>query len=714
MRRAILRLLVSALAVVASACGGGEDQPTEPDDQPAPQLTTIEVSPDSAKLTALGDSQDYDATARDENGDALSGVDFNWSVSPDTVGTVDSDGTVTAEASGSATVEAEARGVTGAADLTVIREVASLEVTPDSATLTALGDTQDFDATATACNGDTIAAAHLSWTVSPDSMGSIDGDGTVTVEANGLAAVVAEAKEVRDSATLVVEQEVAAVQVSPDSARSEVIGGTVEFEATAVDRNEHPVPGREFTWASSDTTVAAVDRDGSATTRSQGSVSVTASVGNHRGAARLVVRLPSNRLAQDFAGPSYRHTKARFDVAASSNRVVIADVGVGVHLYSKAGSKLDHAGMREFFGDSVSGGGKSRVVFDPDTERFFVVGTTGPATDEQPGYFALFVSKTSNPSAVNKEEWHAFLFPMDHEQAIFDEAHPARPRVGVSEDAVVLESFMAESQGPGDPCFTRLVVLNKEKLLDDTVADSTEIDIGDSDNEYCPSLVPVKFSQGAPLFVAWTGELEVWGVQNPLTEPTLEQTVATGGSGTFTGGDPPDAPQPDTDQELINFRDITAQPVRAGDVVGTAGTKRVETDVGPRSGVQWVQLDVSNWPASVHTLESGLFYTEHYAVYPAIAGNEHGDFAVIYGRSSNEEYPSLYYRYADSSWPADSISGPQLLKKGEASLTVGDGRVPYGDYFGASLDPADRSAWLVGEYAIDHETVEAWVGKVAF
>lgn len=629
MRRAVVPILACSMVVAATACGGDEERPTEPDEQPSPRVTAVEVEPSSAELNAIGVDQDFEATARDQDGDPMSGVD-------------------------------------------------------------------------------------LSWSVGTDSVASVDGNGTVTSAANGTTAVVAEADGIADSATLVVEQEVTTVAVSPDSVRSEVIGSAVELEAMALDRNDQPVKAAEFEWSSSDTTVAVVDDDGVATTTGEGSASVTASVEDVRGSARLVVRLPADRLVGDFAGPGDSpHTKLRPDVAVSPRRVIVSQTGFGGTLYTRSGSRLDAGGFN-VVRDSARAGTKTRVVFDPDSERFFMVGGTGPASEDEPGQFLLLVSRTSDPSDFSEQNWHGFVIEADPEGAVFDEAHPARPRIGVSRNAVVLESFMAESQGPGDPCFTRIVILDKEMLLNGRIGEKTEIDVGKAPDQYCPSLVPVKFSQGSPLFVAWTGELEVWGVQNPLAEPTLEKTVVAGGSGTFTGGEPPDAPQPETGQELVNFRDITAQPVRAGDVVWTAGTKRVETDVGPRSGVQWVQLDVSDWPASAQVVTSGLFSSEHYALYPAIAGNAEGDFTVVYGRSSEEEFPSLYHRYSDGAWPGDSISRPQLLKEGEASLTTGEGRIPYGDYFGASLDPTDRSAWLVGEYVMDPGSTGAWVGKVGF
>ena len=83
-----------------------------------PVLTTIEVSPATANV-AVGGTQQFTATAKDQNGNAITGVTLAWTSSNETVGTIDGTGLFTALAAGSATVTASAESVTGTATVTV-------------------------------------------------------------------------------------------------------------------------------------------------------------------------------------------------------------------------------------------------------------------------------------------------------------------------------------------------------------------------------------------------------------------------------------------------------------------------------------------------------------------------------------------------------------------------------------------------------------------
>ena len=84
----------------------------------APVLTTIEVSPATANL-AVDATQQFTATAKDQDGGEITGVSFTWSSGNETVGTVNATGYFTALAIGTTTVTASADGVTGSATVTV-------------------------------------------------------------------------------------------------------------------------------------------------------------------------------------------------------------------------------------------------------------------------------------------------------------------------------------------------------------------------------------------------------------------------------------------------------------------------------------------------------------------------------------------------------------------------------------------------------------------
>lgn len=107
-RRLFAAVLVPAAALSLSACLGGDDG-TGP--EPDPRLAQIDVSPDSAQLTAIGATQQYSASALDQFGDPFPDVEIQWSSSDPSVVEVDSTGLATARDSGRALVQATGGGI---------------------------------------------------------------------------------------------------------------------------------------------------------------------------------------------------------------------------------------------------------------------------------------------------------------------------------------------------------------------------------------------------------------------------------------------------------------------------------------------------------------------------------------------------------------------------------------------------------------------------
>jgi uncharacterized protein YjdB len=100
-------------------------------------------------------------------------------------------------------ITAAADGVAGAATLTVRQVVASIEVTPAEATLTAVGATQQFLAISRDGNGNAVADAVLVWDSSDPGVATVDpATGLATAAASGAATITARLGDVAGSAAL--------------------------------------------------------------------------------------------------------------------------------------------------------------------------------------------------------------------------------------------------------------------------------------------------------------------------------------------------------------------------------------------------------------------------------------------------------------------------------------------------------------------------------
>jgi uncharacterized protein YjdB len=107
-------------------CGGTTSPPPS-----TPTVASVTVSPSGATLTAPSGTQQMSATARDSNGNTMSGVSFTWTSSNSTVASVSSGGLVTGKSAGTATITATASGVSNTASITVQAQPSGSGVQPD-------------------------------------------------------------------------------------------------------------------------------------------------------------------------------------------------------------------------------------------------------------------------------------------------------------------------------------------------------------------------------------------------------------------------------------------------------------------------------------------------------------------------------------------------------------------------------------------------------
>ncbi len=113
--RSTQALLMTVLVAQFAACGG--DGPTG---TTVVSVASVEVTPGSANLTALGLTTQFQAVAKDAAGNTLSGKTFSWASTGPSVATVNpTSGLATAAGNGTTTIRATTGGVSGTASLTV-------------------------------------------------------------------------------------------------------------------------------------------------------------------------------------------------------------------------------------------------------------------------------------------------------------------------------------------------------------------------------------------------------------------------------------------------------------------------------------------------------------------------------------------------------------------------------------------------------------------
>ena len=198
--RTIIRLS-AVLPSLALGWACGDDSATAP--EPA-RPTTVTVSPATHGLTALGATVQLSAEVRDQNDRVMAGATVTWTSSANSVATVDASGLVTAAGNGTATITASAGSATGSTVVTVTQSVATVDVSPATADLTALGATAQLTAAALDGNGHAVAGAEFSWESSDAAVATVDAAGLVTGVAKGVATITASAGGAQGTAEITV------------------------------------------------------------------------------------------------------------------------------------------------------------------------------------------------------------------------------------------------------------------------------------------------------------------------------------------------------------------------------------------------------------------------------------------------------------------------------------------------------------------------------
>lgn len=227
----------------------------------AQEVSAVTVTP-SADTLVVGDTLRLAAEATDANGHLVTGAEFAWASSDALLATVDTTGLVTGVGAGEVALTATSSGVVGRAALTVLARVsATVTVEPDSLLFSALGDTVRLLAEVRDQIGRVMVGAPVSWASGDTLVASVDSAGLVTAVGNGAARVTAAADEATGQALVTVVQSVRSVVVTPPTVTT-VVGDTLRLVAEAFDANAHAVEGAEFSWSTSDPSVARVDGTG--------------------------------------------------------------------------------------------------------------------------------------------------------------------------------------------------------------------------------------------------------------------------------------------------------------------------------------------------------------------------------------------------------------------------------------------------------------------
>lgn len=170
-----------------------------------------------------------------------------------------------------------------------------IALSPAATTLTAVGETVQLTTMVLDREGKPVPDAVVTWTSSNPSVVKVDDRGLATSRTNGYVQITADTGQAAASASIVVAQAPARIEVMPPSSTLSAPGETIQLVYTVYDGNDVPIPGSGALWSSGDDTVATVSINGLVTAVGRGSTRITASSGGVEAGAVITVAHASGR-----------------------------------------------------------------------------------------------------------------------------------------------------------------------------------------------------------------------------------------------------------------------------------------------------------------------------------------------------------------------------------------------------------------------------------
>jgi hypothetical protein len=402
-------------------------------------------------------------------------------------------------------------------------------------------------------------------------------------------------------------------------------------------------------------------------------------------------------LLRGFAGPKLFDTGGGFIPPDSCGAVgidhFVSIVNSNLSVFEKAtGRRVVDVSLAAFFAAPAPRVlGDPRAVFDPDSRRFFVSASSGPA-----GFIHIGVSLTSDPTGA----W--YVDSILASQGADANRWPDFPTLGVDKRGVYLAALMVDHSGP-----MTIWAIDKAPLTAAVPSLGTVTAWRNLSWEGAIQPCVTFGDPGAEILVSRYDPvtLRLREVRGPLTAPTLVQlglvTVPSHVS-------PPRAPA------LGSATPLAAGDFRPRNAIFRNGRVWIAQTVmvAQRAACRWYEID----PRASTTIQFGTVAdpVRHY-FYPSIAVNDRGDAILAFSGSHAGEYAGAFYTGRLASDPPGEMAPPALLKAGEGPYErLDNGTNRYGDYSMSSADPADDSLWTIQEYAKAGNLWGTWIGRLRF
>jgi hypothetical protein len=462
----------------------------------------------------------------------------------------------------------------------------------------------------------------------------------------------------------------------------------------------------------------------------------------------LRTSFPGIERAQYSGGP-------HLSIAAGTESVILSSTA-GIEIRAKDGTPIAAASSDELFAavkHPQAGLGDLTVLFDHFSERYFIV--VIDRIDSQHGcvpgtclaHLLLAVSKTTDPRTLTTSSWHVYALDntldfVDGEATRNDHWNDW-PSLTATPDFVVLVT-QQEPASPGAYAVDhrrpfKVRVLEKAPLLNGTAPAQWSDILSPQDGHSYEWLVPALAAEdAATAFLVGHGRgnlcgFTVWGLdQSHVDGLPRGLRGAAASSALSCEYAPVGAPQRGSDVLLDATPSLIPMlfPMYRDGSVWVARTVGMDYGGGVTGAVHWAELDVRAWPDRVEIVQEGLVGEDGvFSHLPAIGVDGAGNAVLVFHRSGEDEYASIYYAGRAASDPPGTMREPRVLKGGSGAIPPADPPffrtlppdhteiVPvsrFADTAGVAYDPATNDLWVFGQYGDQAHLFATWAGRIGW
>ena len=265
----------------------------------------LEIVGDYQRVGTVGStlSSELVVRATNEGGEGVAGVTVTWSVAEGSGSTTPAQ-SVTDESgyartswtlgttAGNQSVSAAVAGVEPVTFVTRAEPgpAATVVISPGDIRFGAIGSQTQLVATAADRYGNRLPEPSFAWSSNSEGVATVEERGLLISRGNGTALITAQSGEASDTITVVVQQIVNSVAVSPPSFTM-YAGQLAQLIATAADSNGVVVPDVSFEWSTSNPAVALVDQEGRVLALFPGTATIAAQTRGVTGTSTVEVQL---------------------------------------------------------------------------------------------------------------------------------------------------------------------------------------------------------------------------------------------------------------------------------------------------------------------------------------------------------------------------------------------------------------------------------------